>query len=350
MNIIGEHTDYNQGVVMPAAIDRHVAAAVSFRRDDRVVVRSDQYPDAVDLPQLPGDRTGLWADYVLGVAREVGRRAGIRKGFELALASDLPVGSGLSSSGALEVAVAGALLQASGTRLPGLEIARLCQAAENDFVGARTGIMDPFTALRARAGSALLLDCRSFAYEYLPLPGPAFAWLLVDTRVHHALASSEYNKRRADCEAAAKAVGKQSLRDVAEAEIDSITDPVLRRRARHVMTENARVLRAADTLRRGAVEELGPLLYASHSSLRVDFEVSCAELDALVVAAHELPEIIGARMMGGGFGGCVLVLLHAGAIDRVEHHLGEVYEREFQRSPRFYRVRSVNGVMPGEER
>lgn len=350
INIIGEHTDYNQGFVMPVAIDRHVAAAVSLRPDERVMVRSDRFPDPVALLTLPESRTSHWADYVFGVACELRRRAGIRGGFELGLGSNLPVGSGLSSSGALEVAVAVALLQASGIPMPAIEIARLCQAAENDFVGARTGIMDQFTALRARAGQALLLDCRSFAHEYVPLPGPEFAWLLVDSGVHHELASSEYNKRREDCEAAADELGKPSLRDVAEGELGELHDPGLQRRARHVVTENARVLRAADALRRGAIEELGPLLYASHTSLRVDFEVSCAELDALVVAAHNLPEIIGARMMGGGFGGCLLVLHAAAAIDRIEQHLAEAYQRQFDRSPGFYRVRSVDGVMPAEAR
>lgn len=346
MNIIGEHTDYNQGFVMPAAIDRYVGAAVALRRDARVIVYSDQFPQAVDLAELPEARSGGWADYAFGVAREVRSRAGLDGGFELALASDLPVGSGLSSSGALEVAVAVALLQASTINLPAIDVARLCQAAENDFVGARTGIMDQFTALRARAGSAIVLDCRSLTYEYLALPGADFAWLLADTRVHHELASSEYNLRRTQCETAANQLGKPSLRDVADADIDMIHDPVLRRRARHVVTENGRVLLAADALRRGAVDELGPLLYASHTSLRVDFEVSCAELDALVVSAHDLPEIIGARMMGGGFGGCVLVLHAAGAGDAVERHLSAGFQREFHRSPRFYRVRSVAGVMP----
>ena len=348
INIIGEHTDYNHGFVMPAAIDRHVAAAVALRRDDRIMVHSDRFPDAVELARLPETRTGEWPDYVFGVAREVQRRGGVAGGFELGLSADLPVGSGLSSSGALEVAVAVALLQASAVHLPAIETARLCQAAENDFVGARTGIMDQFTALNAQAGRALLLDCRSFDFEYLPLPGADVAWLLADSQMHHALASSEYNKRRAECEAAAKALGKPSLREAAEGDIDAIRDPVLRRRARHVVTENTRVLRAADALRKGAVNELGPLLDASHTSLRVDFEVSCAELDALVVAAHDLPETIGARMMGGGFGGCVLILLAADAISKVEEHLTEAYERQFQRRPLFHRVRSVDGVMPGD--
>jgi galactokinase len=267
-------------------------------------------------------------------------------GFEAALVSDLPVGSGLSSSGALEVSVAVALLTARGVKMPALDIALLCQAAENGFVGARTGIMDQFTALKAIAGEAMLLDCRSFASEQVPLPEERYGWLLADTRVHHALASSAYNQRRAECEAAARALGLDSLRDASEDDLDRIDDPVDRRRARHVISENGRVRQAVEALRRSDAGALGPILYASHTSLRLDFAVSCRELDALVELAAQVPSVIGARMMGGGFGGCVLVLLEAASIDDVEQHLAQGYLKEFHRSPEFYRVRSVNGVMP----
>ena len=346
INIIGEHTDYNQGFVLPAAIDRHVGVAIRLRRDARIVMCSDRYATPVELPDLPIRRQDSWADYALGVALEVQKRAGSADGFESALVSDLPVGSGLSSSGALEVAFAVALLAARGIELPPLEIAQLCQAAENGFVGAQTGIMDQFTALQARAGNAMLLDCRSFAIQHLPLPDGRFSWLLADTRVHHELAASAYNQRRAQCESAATALGLSSLRDARPADLEQINDPVDRRRARHVLSENRRVLQAAAVLRRRAPHELGPILYASHTSLRVDFEVSCRELDALVELAAQERSVIGARMMGGGFGGCVLLLLDAAGIDDVEQHLAEGYVQEFRRSPEFYRVRSVDGVMP----
>src|SRR2546423_1301413 len=268
INVIGEHTDYNQGFVLPAAIDRHVATAMRLRDDDRVRIRSDRYPTPVDLPRLPSRRQGNWADYALGVANEIDKRAGKGRGFEAALVSDLPVGSGLSSSGALEVSVAVAMLAARGVSMPALDIALLCQAAENGFVGARTGIMDQFTALEARADKAMLLDCRSFATEQVQLLDRPYGFLLADTRVHHELASSAYNQRRAECEAAARALGLGSLREATEANLERIADPVERRRARHVVTENARVLRAADALRRRAPRGLGPILYASHESLR----------------------------------------------------------------------------------
>ena len=345
MNIIGEHTDYNEGFVLPAAIDRHVAVALRLRRDGRVALRSDRYQAAIDLDALPFRRQGNWGDYLVGVAREIDKHHGAGPGFDVFVASDLPVGSGLSSSGALEVAGAVAMLAARGIEMPALEIARLCQTAENVFVGARTGIMDQFTALKARGGNAILLDCRSMQEEQVPLPDGRLAWLLADSRVHHELAASAYNQRRAECEAAARAMGLSSLRDATEPDLERIANPIERHRARHVVTENARVLQAADALRRRAPRGLGPILYASHESLRLDFAVSCRELDCLVELAAGMSQVIGARMMGGGFGGCVLVLLEATGTDDVEQHLAEGYADEFHKSPEFYRVRSVDGAM-----
>ena len=346
INIVGEHTDYNQGLVLPAAIDRHIAVGLRLRRDAQIALRSDRYGASVALERLPTRRQGNWADYVLGVAREINGRFGEGPGFEAVVASDVPVGAGLSSSGALEVALAVALLAARGIEMAPLAIAQLCQTAENDFVGARTGMMDQFTALKARGGNAILLDCRSLEDEYVPLPDGRLAWLLADTRVRHELASSAYNRRRTECEAAARVLGLTSLREATAADLERIVDPVERRRARHVITENARVVRAADALRRRAPRGLGPLLYASHESLRLDFAVSCRELDCLVELAAGMPQVIGARMMGGGFGGCVLVLLESAGTDDVEQHLSQGYADEFHRSPEFYRVRSVDGVMP----
>jgi galactokinase len=345
MNIIGEHTDYNEGFVLPAAIDRHVAVALRLRRDDQVALRSDRYQAIVNLDSLPARRQGNWTDYLVGVAREIDQQHGVGPGFDVFIASDLPVGSGLSSSGALEVASAVAMLAARGIEMSALEIARLCQAAENGFVGARTGIMDQFTALKARGGNAILLDCRSLQDEQVPLPDGRFAWLLADSRVRHELAGSAYNQRRSECEAAARALGLSSLRDATEADLERITNPIEQHRARHIVTENARVLQAADALRRRAPRGLGPLLYASHESLRLDFAVSCRELDCLVELAAGTPQVIGARMMGGGFGGCVLVLLEATVMDDVEQHLAQGYADEFHKTPEFYRVRSVDGAM-----
>src|SRR5213076_218430 len=208
-----EHTDYNEGFVLPAAIDRHVAVALRLRRDRQIALRSDRYGGSVALEGLPRRRQGNWGDYLLGVARQISGRFGEGPGFEAVVASDIPVGAGLSSSGALEVAVAVALLAARWIEMAPLAIAQLCQTAENDFVGARTGMMDQFTALKARGGNAILLDCRSLEDEYVPLPDGRLAWLLADTRVRHELASSAYNRRRTECEAAARVLGLSSLRE-----------------------------------------------------------------------------------------------------------------------------------------
>ena len=350
INIVGEHTDYNEGFVLPAAIDRHLGVALRLRKDARVILHSDRYTTTVDVPELPLARQGNWADYVFGVADGLRRHTSGAPGFEAVIVSDIPLGSGLSSSAALEVAVAVALLAARGELMPPLQIAQLCQTAEHAFVGARTGIMDQFTALKARSGSAILLDCRSLEDEYVPLPDGRFAWLVADTKIRRELASSEYNQRRAECEAAAKALGLASLRDANERDLDRIENPVEQRRARHVVTENARVLQAADALRRRSPKGLGPILYASHESLRLDFAVSCRELDCLVELATGMLQVIGARMMGGGFGGCVLLLVDAAGLDDVELYLGRGYADEFHRSPEFYRVRSVDGVMPERTR
>jgi len=345
MNVIGEHTDYNDGFVLPAAIDRFVAVAARQRRDGGIQLISDRYSAPVTLEALPAVRRGDWADYVIGVSRQLDDRLGPAGGFDLAVASDLPVGSGLSSSGALEVATAAALLASRGAELPALEVARLCQAAENEFVGARTGIMDQFAAALARAGNAMLLDCRSLTFQAEPLPDARFSWLLADTRIKHELAGSTYNRRREECEAAARSLGLSSLRDATEADLDRLTDEVQRRRARHVISENARVLAAADTLSRRATRSLGPLMYASHESLRNDFSVSSQELDSLVMLAAEVSAVVGARMMGGGFGGCAIILVESAGLEELEDHLRDGYQEQFHRAPEFYRVRTVDGAL-----
>ena len=345
MNVIGEHTDYNQGWVLPSAIDRFIAVAYRPRRDSEIVVKSDRYPAPARLPRLPDRKSGSWIDYVVGVAKEIDAHIGMAGGFDAMVVSDLPAGSGLSSSGALEVAFAAACIASHGVAISPLELAQLCQRAENEFVGARTGIMDQFTALLARAGNAILLDCRSLEHEHVPLPDGRHGWLLADTRIRHDLAASAYNERRAQCEQAAAGLGVASLRDAQLGDLDRIADPLIRRRARHVVTENGRVLQAADALRRRDPAALGPLLYASHESLRRDFEVCCPELDALVELSRELPRVVGARMMGGGFGGCVLVLLESAGIEALEQHLQMGYTDQFHRPAEFYRIRSVDGTM-----
>jgi len=246
INIIGEHTDYNDGFVLPAAIDRHVTVAFRPRSRGPVEMVSDQSEARLQFDGLPAERQGSWGDYVIGVARALGDQ-GVPS-FELAATSTIPIGAGLSSSAALEVASALAMLHPKAAVMPLADVARLCRGVENDFIGARTGIMDPFISLAGRAGSALLLDCRSLQARVCPLPGDQWAWVLADTRVKHENASSAYNERRAQCEAAAREMGVPRLRDATEADVNRLEDPVLRARARHVVAEIARTLVAATVL------------------------------------------------------------------------------------------------------
>ena len=317
-NLIGEHTDYNQGWVLPFALDLGVTVAAGRRGDGMLAIRSRQAPGApADLPLTalaPGAVTG-WAAYPAGVAwalREAGHR--LAGGASLAVDSDLPQGAGLSSSAALECAAALALDGLHGLGLPRQELATLAQRAENDFVGVPSGIMDQSASLLSRAGHALLLDCRTGVTADIPLDPAAagLALLIIDTGARHALGDGRYAQRRRECEQAAARLGVASLRDVISPDgLGRLADPVLRRRARHVVTENARVQQAVALLTGGDLAGVGALLYASHASLAGDFEVSWPEADVAVDAAMAAGAL-GARMMGGGFGGSVLALVPAG--------------------------------------
>ena len=317
-NLIGEHTDYNQGWVLPFALDLGVTVAAGRRGDGLLAIRSRQAPGApASLPLAalaPGAVPG-WAAYPAGVAWAL-RQAGhpLAGGASLAVDSDLPQGAGLSSSAALECAAALALDGLHGLDLPRPELATLAQHAENDFVGVPSGIMDQSASLLSRAGHALLLDCRSGVTADVPLDPAAagLALLIVDTGARHALGDGRYAQRRRECEQAAALLGVGSLRDVTSpTEAGRLRDPVLRRRARHVVTENARVEQAVALLTGGDLAGVGALLWASHASLRDDFEVSWPEADVAVEAAMAAGAL-GARMMGGGFGGSALALVPAG--------------------------------------
>ncbi len=324
VNLVGGHTDYNDGWVLPAAIDRRTAVAARDRSDDRLRV----YSAATDEERTvgPDDPTGGWTDYVAGVAwalREAGVPVG---GADLAVASDVPVGAGLSSSAALEVAVAGALCElADGDAdLGPLDLARACRRAENDFVGVSCGVLDQFAAVSGRRDHAVELDCRTLDGEFVPLDADRARLVAVDTNVHHELADSAYGERRATCERGvellAAELGREidALRDVSPAEFerveDALPDPV-RARCRHVVRENGRVREAAAALRAGEYGRVGSLMRESHASLREDYAVSCAELDAVVDIADGVGGVHGARMTGGGFGGSVVALVRPDAVE-----------------------------------
>ena len=347
VNVIGEHTDYNEGLVLPIAIDRQTLAAVAARSDSTVRVASRQRqgdPVVRKLSDLGPGRVRGWAAYPLGVAWSLADGHGVSQGADILVDSRVPLGAGLSSSAALEAAVGLALTEVAGRDVPLTALALACQRAENEVVGAPTGVMDQMASLLGRAGSALYLDCRSLQAEQVPfdLAAAGLALLVIDTRASHDLADGEYGDRRAACEEAAHRLGVPALRDATLDSIEGLPEP-LRRRARHVVTENDRVQHAVRLLRRGEVAGLGPLLTASHMSLRDDFEVSIPELDVAAATAVEAGAL-GARMVGGGFGGSVLALLPTGRVDAVTGAVESAYELRGWAAPVAFLVTPAEGA------
>ena len=321
VNIIGEHTDYNDGLVLPIAIDRQSLAAVRRREDDSIRCWSRQ------------DTDGAWETYPRGVARALADAGLPVGGFDLVIDSDVPSGGGLSSSAALECSVALAL---AGEQFDRPTLARICQRAENFYVGAPTGIMDQMAALLGVAGHALLLDCRDLTTENVPFPLDGLTLLVIDTKAVHEHSASGYGDRRKACEQAARALGVDSLRDAARDAVEALDEP-LRRRARHVVTEIARVRSAVTLLREGRTRDLGPLLDASHASLREDFEVSVDELDVAVDEARAAGAL-GARMTGGGFGGSAIALAEQDAVDAVREAVTRAYAARDWTAPDIFAV------------
>jgi galactokinase len=319
LNLIGEHTDYNDGYVLPLALPYATTAAVSARTDGVLAVRSAQRGDA-DLPvaDLTPGRVDGWAAYVAGVVWAFGEAGhDVAGGFDVAVDGSVPEGAGLSSSAALECSVAAALEDLLGLGVDRAGLARLAQRAENDFVGMPSGAMDQMASMLCTDAHALFLDCRSLVTEQVPLDPAAsgLAVLGVDSRTPHQLTDGAYAERRRACEQAAAALGVPALRDADRADLDRL-DGDLRKRARHVVTENERVLQTVAALRAGRVADIGPLLSASHASMRDDFEITVPRVD-LIAATAEVAGALGARMTGGGFGGCVLALVpveRAGAV------------------------------------
>ena len=353
VNLIGEHTDYNEGFVLPAAIDFSTWVTSAPRHDRTVSLFSENFSEwrEFSLDDKDLHAQNHWSDYAVGVALAI-ERAGYRlRGAELRIRGEVPIGSGLSSSAALEVASGYALLTNSGLTVERIELARLCQQAENEFVGMRCGIMDQFASCHGQAGRALLLDCRSLKHKPLPLPEAA-RLAICNTMVKHSLAGSEYNTRRMECETAVKYFAQhlpevRALRDVTEADLKqygSDLPDVIYRRARHVITENARVLAAGTALETGELNAFGQLMNSSHRSLAADYEVSCKELDLMVELARRVPGVYGARMTGGGFGGCTVNLVRAENVDEFKQTVARDYEQATGLAPEIYICSAANGV------
>jgi galactokinase len=314
VNLIGEHTDYNGGFVLPAAIPQRTHVWLSPRSDSRIRVCSGNTADGVLSYDLGAEKKGRgWLDYVQGATALLaaeGHRAG---GFDLLLASDVPVGSGLSSSAALGVSLLRGLREAFALPLNDLQIAQLWQRVENRFVGAQVGIMDPMACSLAQPGTALFLDARSLTYEQVPLP-QGIEWVVINSGVSHQHAAGDYNTRRAECERACKLLGVAQLRDLGVEDLPRVLElpEPLNRRARHVITENARVPAAVEALRSGDLASLGRLFNESHDSQRDDYAVSVHAIELLVERARQEPGVFGVRLTGGGFGGSVVLFTAAG--------------------------------------
>jgi galactokinase len=351
VNLIGEHTDYNEGFVLPLAIPPGCTATVAAAEDGMIRVVSAQEAEPVTVPaaELAPGRPGGWAGYVLGVVWALRERGGLapRSGLSVQVTSDVPSGAGLSSSAALTCSVAAALDDLFGLGLDRSDLVAVSRQAENDYVGAPTGGMDQMASLLCSAGHALLCDMRSLGTAQVPFdPQPlGLALLVTDTRAAHAHADGEYGARRASCEQAARELGVRALRDVTDlpAALSALDDDVLRRRVRHVVTENERVLDTVAVLRAGRLAAIGPLLTASHASMRDDYEITVPEVDTAVEVALRAGAL-GARMTGGGFGGCVISLVRAAAVADVPRAITAAFREADFRAPRSFVATAADGA------
>lgn len=346
VNLIGEHTDYNDGFVLPVAIDRETVVAAARNNSRRVRVHSLSVKESAEFDlDNPGPKLrGIWLDYIEGVAQALKSRGAGLVGLDMALSSDVPVGAGLSSSAALEISTGMAMLAVSNVEIDRTQLALAGQQAEHEYVGTRCGIMDQLIAACGHKGHALLIDCRSLKTMQIPLDTSDTVIAICDTRVKHELSSSKYNKRREECERGVEILsgvlpGIRALRDVSVADFekyeDRLSEPV-RSRCRHVVTENTRTLMAADALRSGDFELMGRLMIKSHESLRDDYEVSCRELDALVEIVTSIEGVWGARMTGGGFGGCTVNLVERHALEKFQEKVTGEYNKVTSLIPTIY--------------
>jgi galactokinase len=335
VNLIGEHTDYNEGFVLPIAIDRDTLVAIAERSDKILNAWSLNLQESfkLDLNNLSPGRNGTWQDYVEGIAAALIDRGVDIPGVDIAIRSDVPIGGGLSSSAALEIALGKAFLTISGAQMDGLTLAIAGQSAEHRHVGINCGIMDQYTAIHAHRNHAILLDCRSLKASSIPLNLKDYQIVVCNSGVHHSLATSKYNQRRLDCERGTEALRTvlpeiHSLRDVSFTDFQthrSLLPDLIMRRCRHVISENERTLKASESLSAGDVTTMGALMLDSHLSLRDDYQVSCRELDWLVEIAMAQSGILGARMTGGGFGGCTINLVQQGGIDSFRENVSQEY-------------------------
>lgn len=351
INLIGEHTDYNDGFVLPAAINKSIQISVSKRNDNGIhlfsIDKNKSYSTSLDSLHASGF---LWPDYILGVVSELKKAGYLLHGFSAAITGNIPIGAGLSSSAALECATVFALNELFQLGISRLEMVKLTQKAENNFIGLQCGIMDMFASMMGKEGYAIKLDCRSLDYEYFPLKLDGYKIVLLDSQVNHSLASSEYNTRREECEKGIKAIRKKypeiiNLRDVTIEMIEeSISDPVIKKRCLFIVQEKERLLNGCKDLENGNLAAFGKKMYETHDGLQHLYEVSCKELDLLADECRKEKDIMGARMMGGGFGGCIISIMKEDAIETITKRISETYRSKMNRQLKIYITRIDEGT------
>jgi galactokinase len=348
INLIGEHTDYNQGWVLPAGIDKYCYLAIGLSGSATNTIIAKDLDEQFEFTDLPEKKTGVqWANYILGVVHAFRKRGVVVPAFNAIIHSTIPVGAGMSSSAALESAAAIAFNTLTGNLFSTMELTLIAQEAENHFVGLQCGIMDMFASLHAKKDHAIKLDCSNLSFEQVPLELANNRILLFDTCIKHDLASSEYNKRRAECEAAAAFMQVASLRDVTPALLrahQNTMDPLHYKRAKHVVEENQRLHAFSEAIAVADWSSAGKLMKGSHAGLRDDYAVSCSELDWLVEAVAGADSVWGARMMGGGFGGCTINLVQEEGIEALAEQVGDGYEAAFGVRPKYYIAHTGDGA------
>lgn len=346
--LLGNHTDYNEGLVLSLAVNRGTTVTGRPLDDNRIVLRSKDLPDSWSgsLKHLAPGPAGSWFNYVLGVAEELRQRQVFLGGFELEAASTLPIGAGLSSSAALEGATALFLKKLYPYELGLLDIARACQGAEHHYAGVKCGLLDQISVLMSKKDHATFIDCRNFEVRHLPL-GPGARFVIVNSGVKHALVAGEYNERRASCEEAARLLGKKALRDATSAELDdaraSLPETVWKR-AKHIVGENERVAHAVGYLATGRMDAFGRLMFESHESSVRYFENSCEELDFLVDTARSIPGCLGARLSGGGFGGATINLVEESVVGAFSEKIQSAYQAKYGSTPLVLATEACDGA------
>ncbi|NVJ46963.1 MAG: galactokinase [Cytophagia bacterium] len=352
INIIGEHTDYNNGFVLPAAVDKEIILLMTPNDSDSFNIYSIDQDESVNfsLTNYESVKTE-WAKYLIGVIDQILKAGHQIRGFDCVFGGNIPIGAGLSSSAALECATLFGISECFNLNLEKRQIAQMAQKAENEYVGVNCGIMDQFASVFSKKSHALKIDCRDLTYESFEIKFGNYTLMLVDSMVKHNLASSEYNIRRQECEAAVKAISANypEIKSLRDASIDQLTEvrnlisDKIFNRAKYIIQEISRVNQACDAIKQNDLVELGQLLYATHYGLQHEFEISCEELDFLVDFTRDKSYILGSRMMGGGFGGCTINLIDSDYQEEFAKEVSEAYEKHFGKAPGIYFVKTANG-------